>query len=231
MRWWQILPWTASRVVDQIQYFNNKNSTHPIFIVIDQSPGGSVLAGWDILQAMERSKAPVYVVVKRYAASMAALITTLANKSYIYPNAIILHHQPYCWGGGNVREQKESYEFIEKMWQRLGGTLAKKMGISLKELDKRLYEKSIYGDWVEYGDNAKQIKWVDFVISGVEDSARSILPDEADYTFEKFIKKYYGCNMQQGGDLPAEAREYYALNPHDFDYSYRSRQQRQVIVK
>ena len=51
------------------------------------------MAGYKILKAMEGSAAPVYVVVKSFAASMAANIATQSKKSFAYPNAIILHHQ------------------------------------------------------------------------------------------------------------------------------------------
>jgi ATP-dependent Clp protease protease subunit len=83
----------ADHICDRIHYFNNKDKKLPIFIVIDSSPGGSVMAGYRILKAMEGSDAPIHVVVKSFAASMAACITTLAEESYAYPNAIILHHQ------------------------------------------------------------------------------------------------------------------------------------------
>ena len=84
---------TADYVTTRIHFFNNKDPKLPIFIVIDDSPGGSVMAGYRILKAMEGSDAPVHVVVKSFAASMAAAIATLAKHSYAYPNAVILHHQ------------------------------------------------------------------------------------------------------------------------------------------
>jgi len=213
-----ITPWKANYIADQIQYFNNQNNLRPIFILIDASPGGSVLAGLKILQTMKQSKAPVYVVVKSYAASMAAMIATLASKSYVYPNAVILHHQPWTWSwGGNVRSQQEEYEKLLKIWQRLGGSVAKKMGISLKELDKKLYEKSLYGDWQEYGDNAKKIKWVDVVINGADDSALAIFPDASLYSYKSYVTEYY----DMGGESEiADLEKYHRLCPHDFNYSY-----------
>ncbi|NRA58014.1 MAG: ATP-dependent Clp protease proteolytic subunit, partial [Phycisphaerales bacterium] len=69
---------TGSYVADRIQFFNNQSEEQPIFIVIDSSPGGSVMEGYRILKAMETSRAPIHVVVKSFAASMAACITTLA---------------------------------------------------------------------------------------------------------------------------------------------------------
>ena len=38
---------------------------------------------------------------------MAAVITTLAPHSYVYPNAVILHHQILSFSFGNLTEQKE----------------------------------------------------------------------------------------------------------------------------
>lgn len=228
-----ISPWKASYVVDQIQFFNNKDATYPIFLVIDESPGGSSEAGFRILQAMEGSKAPVYVVVRQYAASMAALIATLATKSYAFPNAQILHHQPSLefWSFGKIslslRRSKEVQEMLSKLWVRLGGRVAKKMGISLQAFGQKLFQKSMYGDWCEYGDQAKKLKWIDVLIHGIEDSGVTTLPDAADYTRERYEKKYWGMsNTQHNVDAEETMRRYYASTIHDFDYSYRPIHQR-----
>ncbi|TSJ80767.1 MAG: ATP-dependent Clp protease proteolytic subunit [Candidatus Cardinium sp.] len=223
-----ITPWKANYIVDQIHYFNNKNGDYPIFIVIGDSPGGSIMAGWNILQAIEHSKAPVYVVVKTYAGSMAALITTLATKSYAYPNALILHHQPLSCVWGNLRETKEHYEFLNTIWKRSGGRVAKKMGISLVAFEKKLYEKSMYGDWREYANNAQKLKWVDYVINSIQHSAVSSLPDPNSYTCEKYIKEQYGYNTTKETEQ-SEAAQYYQLAPYDFDYSYNFNRKNQMI--
>src|SRR5260221_10572633 len=98
---------TANRVTERINYFNNQNKEFPIFIVIDDSPGGSVMAGYKILKTMHSSSAPVYVVVKSYAASMAAAICTLAQRSFAYPNAVILHHPISNGSHGNLAAQRD----------------------------------------------------------------------------------------------------------------------------
>lgn len=214
-----ITPWKANYIVDQIRYLNNKDSKKPIFIIIGYSPGGSALAGARILKAMENSQAPVYVVVEEFAASMAALITTLAKKSYAYPNAMILHHQPWTFGWGNVRELKERYEEMRAWWRRLGGPVAKKMGISLDKLDKQLYEKSARGDWTEFADNAHKLKWVDHVITGIDDSAIREMPDAINYTFEHWRRDWYG--MEVTSDHATDAITYLPpLGPKDFYYLY-----------
>ncbi len=164
-----IIDGTAKYITDRIHYFNNKSKTQPIFIVIDNSPGGSVMQGYRILKAMEASEAPIHVVVKSFAASMAAAITTLAEHSYAYPSAIILHHQMSGGGGGNLTVQREQLEELEKWADRLAKPVAKKMGISVDKLYKEMYAHNSEGNWNEFADDAVKLKWVDTVVSEIRE--------------------------------------------------------------
>jgi ATP-dependent Clp protease protease subunit len=171
---------TADSITDRIDYWNNKDRKLPIFIVIDDCPGGSVMAGYRILKAMEASDAPIHVVVKSFAASMAACITTLAHESYAYPNAVILHHQISSQILGarlNLTQQREFFEESTRWWDRLAAPIAKKMGLSTDELIKRMYAHSSSGDWSEFGDKAKDLKWVNHIINGVEETSFTKDPD------------------------------------------------------
>jgi len=170
----------ADHVTERIEYWNNKDSKMPIFLVIDECPGGSVMAGYRIVKSMQSSKAPVHVVVKSFAASMAACITTLAPESYAYPNAIILHHQISSTPGGsrlNLTQQKEFFEESTRWWQRLATPIAEKMGVTTDEMIKQMYAHSSSGDWSEFGDSAKDLKWVNHIISGVEETSLVKDPD------------------------------------------------------
>lgn len=162
-------PGTADFVCDRIDFFNNQSTTEPIFIVIDSSPGGSVMEGYRIVNAIEQSPAPVHVVVKSFAASMAAIITTLAPHSYALPNAIILHHQMSSGMSGNLTQQKEQLANAMEWARRLAEPLAKKMGISYDELVKQMYANNSDGDWKEFADRAQALKWVDHVITEVRE--------------------------------------------------------------
>jgi ATP-dependent Clp protease protease subunit len=171
---------TAESITTRIDYWNNKDRKLPIFIVIDDCPGGSVMAGYQILKAMEASDAPVHVVVKSFAASMAACITTLAKESYAYPNAVILHHQISSQIMGarlNLTQQREFFEESTRWWQRLATPIATKMGLTTDEMIKKMYEKSTSGDWSEFGEQAKDLKWVNHIISGVEETSFTRDPD------------------------------------------------------
>lgn len=152
---------TADNIQDRIDYFNNQSTDYPIFLVIDASPGGSVMAGYKILKAMAGCPAPDYVVVKSFAASMAAGIAALGKKSYAYPNTIILHHQILRGNFGNLTQQKEGLKDMGEWWRCLGTPIAAKMGLTLDDCIKEMYQKSSSGDWKEFGDNSRKLKWVD----------------------------------------------------------------------
>ena len=170
---------TADFITNRIHYWNNKDRKLPIFIVIDSSPGGSVMAGYRILKAMESSDAPVHVVVKSFAASMAAGITTLAKESYAYPNAVILHHQisSVLMGQLNLTQQREQHEESQRWWKRLGTPIAEKMGMTTDEMIKQMYAKSSSGDWSEFGEDAQKLKWVNHIVRGIDESSFTRDPD------------------------------------------------------
>jgi ATP-dependent Clp protease protease subunit len=209
---------SADHLCDRIHYFNNKDKKLPIFIVIDYSPGGSVMAGYRILKAMEGSDAPIHVVVKSFAASMAATITTLAEESYAYPNAIILHHQlssSYFFTTMNLTQQKESYEDSKKWWEKLAAPIANKMGISTEEFIKQMYEKNSDGDWVEFATDAKKLKWVNHIVSSIKETAAVVNPDtiEPKKAEKKSLTETLGKDGKPCMYLPR-------LNPHDAYFLY-----------
>lgn len=173
-----ILPKTADYIATRINYYNNKDSKKPIFLVIDSSSGGSVMAGYRILKAIHGSRAPVYVVLKSYAASMAATIVTLAKHSFAYPNAVMLHHQissTFYYTRLNLTQQKEFYTESKKWWERLAQPIAKKMGITTEEFIKKMYDKSSDGDWSEFASDAQKLHWVNHIIDRIEET--SLLKD------------------------------------------------------
>lgn len=191
---------TAKFVTERIHYWNNKNAKLPIFIVIDESPGGSVMAGLRIVESMQSSEAPVYVVVKSFAASMAASITTLAKDSFAFPDSVILHHQISTMPSGrmNLTKQKEFYEESTRWWKRLAAPIAQKMGLaSTDELIKQMYAHSESGDWTEFGTEAQKLKWVNHIITGVKETAISMNPDSDDSATKSKTSRMAQIGLEQ----------------------------------
>lgn len=202
-----ITPRTADEITERINYFTNRDPEALIFIVIDDCPGGSVMAGYKILKAMHGSNAPVYAVVKSFAASMAACITTLAEKSFAYPNAIILHHQLSGMGFGNLTQQKESVKEMEEWWRRLADPVAAKMGITRDEFITRMYAASSTGDWDEFADDAQKLKWVDVIVEEIEETSTLRHPDSAASTTADASARAQPAPSTQARSEIAEAKD------------------------
>jgi len=213
-----IVPSTADFVTSRIDFWNNRDRKLPIFIVIDDCPGGSVMAGYRILKAMEASEAPIHVVVKSFAASMAACITTLAEESYAYPNAVILHHQissQIAFARLNLTQQKEFYEESQRWWERLAEPVARKMGLSTEKFIEEMYSRSSSGDWSEFGDKAKELKWVNHIVNGIAESSIVMNPDENEKKSaeKKALAEQIDPDGQPFAYLPR-------LNPRDVYFLY-----------
>lgn len=206
----------ADYVSERINFFNNESVEYPIFLVIDSSPGGSVMSGYKILKSMHGSNAPVFVVVKSYAASMAASIATLAERSYCYPNAVILHHQ-ISWGvSGNLTQQREFLEEAEEWWRRVARPVAEKMDLTLDEFITLMYEKNSDGDWREFGDRAQELKWIDHVVDRIWEMSVDKNPD-------RFGRSMIFAEGTLEESLDDDGRPFMALprlEPFDFYYLY-----------
>lgn len=199
----------AEKVEQDIDFFNNKDSKKPIFLVFDVCFGGDTFAGARILNKMKSSKAPVYVVVKSFAASMAAIITTCAEKSFCYKQTVILHHQPsvFLWFERlNIVRSKELVETLEKNWKQFMDPVCKKMGINMDTFIKKMYTHNSDGDWSEYGEEAQKLKWVDNVISNIRDTSVKI----------RYNSKWYNEKFKSNKEELVDIIERYKRNPSGY---------------
>ena len=209
-----IVSGTADYVCDRLDWFNNQDRTKPIFIVIDNSPGGSVMQGYRIVKAIETSDAPVHVIVKSFAASMAATIATLAPHSYAYPNAIILHHQMSTGISGNMTDIEQEVKSAQEWERRLAEPIARKMGISMAEFKERMYKARKTGDWDEFADNAVKLKWIDHVVNEIREEGIRRKPSTAPAAP---MWGMFGVSMKQD----EQGRPYMSLPPLDpYDYYF-----------
>lgn len=170
-----IMAGAADYVCQRIDYFNNQ-SDKPIFLVLDECPGGSATEGFQIVQAMKNSKAPVHVVVKRLAASMGAIIATLADHSYCYPDAIILHHQGSTMIMGNGRNMEDQIRQFKQVSKRLIGGVADKLGISEEEFVDQMYANRSSGDWDLFGNEAVEKGWIGNIATTIREQGVRKMP-------------------------------------------------------
>ncbi len=189
----------ADYVVRRIYFYNNQSTEYPIFIVIDSSPGGSVAAGYEIVKAMESSKAPVYVVVKSYAASMAAMITTLAQRSFCFEKTIILHHQPSTETNGNLTQIRESLQEAEAWTRILNDKIAAKMGLNYPDYVREMYAHNSRGDWSEFGSEALRLNWVTDVVDFVSETGIVRVSDKPAGTPKENRGNARACKFDEKG--------------------------------
>jgi ATP-dependent Clp protease protease subunit len=172
---------------------------------------------------MDSSEAPVYVVVKSFAASMAANIATQAKKSFTYPNAVILHHQILQAQYGNLTQQRESVKYMEQWWHRLAEPVAKKMGVTLDEFIKKMYEHVSTGDWEEFGDSAVKLHWIDTVVDRIEETSLVRNPDDAQLAAAGQVKPQTAQAPDADEKLDDNGKPYHVLprlGPFDCYYLY-----------
>lgn len=78
------------------------------------SPGGDAMEGAALMAEVERHGA-VTVHVQGIAASAATLPMVAAREVIIHPAAMVMIHEPSCWGGGTADELRDVAAALDKM--------------------------------------------------------------------------------------------------------------------
>jgi ATP-dependent Clp protease, protease subunit len=127
----------ASIIVAQLLYLQSEDATKDITMYIN-SPGGSVVSMWSIIDTMNLIKPDVSTVCIGMAASAASL--TLANgakgKRFILPNAVVMIHQPSGGAQGQVSDIEIIAKVLMKSKEKLHKFMADKTGQPVKKLEK-----------------------------------------------------------------------------------------------
>lgn len=129
----------ASTVVAQLLYLAGEDSTKDITIYVN-SPGGSVISMWSIIDTMNLIKPDVSTVCVGMAASAASVILAAGKKGKrkILPHSQVMIHQPLGGTQGQISDmeiairhglktKKEMIEFMSKMTGQTEKKLEKDM--------------------------------------------------------------------------------------------------------
>lgn len=131
---------TADSFVEKMLLLNRASTTEPITVLIN-SPGGSVTQGLLMYDAIQGSIAPVRLVCKGEAYSMAAILLASGSPEhgrYILPNSKVMIHEPLIQGGvgGKTSSIKSISDSLIETRKKLNGILAKHTGHTLEEIDE-----------------------------------------------------------------------------------------------
>lgn len=145
---------TASLVVAQILFLESEDPTKDINLYIN-SPGGSVVAGMAIYDAMRYVKCDVSTICMGMAASMGAFLLAggTKGKRYALPNSEIMIHQPSGGAQGQATDIKIVADHILKTKKKLNRILAENTGkaIEIIEADTERDNYMSADEAVEYG--------------------------------------------------------------------------------
>jgi ATP-dependent Clp protease protease subunit len=119
-----ISAYTISNIVPLIDKINKIDEGKEI---ADRSPlhlyvtsyGGSAYDGWEIVDAIENSKTPIYTYVRGYAMSMGLPIFLAGHKRFLGKRASLLYHELRGGAHGTRQEVKrldKEYDRLQKLY-------------------------------------------------------------------------------------------------------------------
>jgi len=127
----------ALRVVKQLKALNYINTKIPITMWIN-CYGGQCDAGLSIIDAIQKSKAPVATWITGVACSMASLISIVGDVRIMYKHAVWMNHPPHAGQSDYVSFIKDRM-ISHNIWQKTNNQILKKYTkLSKKEIKQML---------------------------------------------------------------------------------------------
>lgn len=122
---------SAKQFLEQLRLLGDGITTINLSI---HSPGGEVLDGWAIYNALKMHPAKVVVTVKALAASMASVIMLAGDTIRIPKNAYVMIHRVSGGAYGDADQVKQMAEVIAKLEDGIVSAYAERSGLSEKEI-------------------------------------------------------------------------------------------------
>lgn len=154
--WGPVMDDTAQDVVNRLLYLEAQAPGEEISFFIN-SPGGSVVAGMSIYDAMNMISAPVATICVGHAASMGAILLSAGEKGkrQIWPSAEVMIHQPSI--GGNLQGPASDLEITAKQIVKTKNLSAKILADNCGKTVEQVLEDFDRDHWldakeaIEYG--------------------------------------------------------------------------------
>jgi len=145
---------SVGRAILQIETAGVKSKGEPIYFVLD-SPGGSVLAGLDLVTYLKATDHNIVCVVKT-AISMAYAILQACPTRSVTEYGITMQHVMSLESGGREPNLLTFVNFIHSIATKLDQEQADRVGVSLKK-----FRDLTVRDWWSLGKQAKDNNTVD----------------------------------------------------------------------
>ena len=139
-------------VIDTIVYhilrFNRddkgipKEDRRPIFLYIN-TPGGSVVDGFGLIDAVICSKTPIYTINQALCASMGFLIFLAGEKRFTMPHSEFLMHDGSGFACDSMAKMKDRMEFETQQLEKM----VKEYIMERSDIDDDLYDNKYRIEW------------------------------------------------------------------------------------
>lgn len=162
---------TSRDIVEKIQFWNAEDDWEDIPLeeraviqIFINSPGGSLIDSFGIINAIKLSKTPVHTVVYGEACSGAFLISICGHKRYAYNDASFLFHE-----GGTSSAYHDAHKFnqFSKFYEKVLARL-KRIVIENTEIDEKTYTEHQKDDWYLDTEEALKYKIIDEICNHVD---------------------------------------------------------------
>ena len=131
----------------------------PIRLYIN-SPGGSVSAGYGLIDAIITSKTPVYTINQAMCASMGFLIFIAGQKRYSMPHSEFLMHDGSNFAYDSTAKMKDRMDFELGELEQVN----KDYIMSHTKIDENLYKEKYRVEWYFLPKLAKEVGVVDYIV-------------------------------------------------------------------
>jgi ATP-dependent protease ClpP protease subunit len=146
------------------------------------SPGGSVVEGTAIFNALRRHKGGVTVHIDALAASMASVIAMSGAPVLIADNALLMIHNPWTLAMGDAEELRKTADILDKLKASIRNAYTRKTGLE----EDRVTELMDAETWLDAVD-CVALGFADAIEEGVPAAAK-ITPAEIKARFDTWTK-------------------------------------------
>jgi ATP-dependent Clp endopeptidase proteolytic subunit ClpP len=146
------------------------------------SPGGSVIEGTAIYNALRRHEGGLTVHIDAMAASMASVIAMAGAPVYMADNALLMIHNPWTVSMGESKDLRKEADLLDKLKVNLRNAYVRKTGINAEEIAQMMDEET----WLDAVE-AVALGFADAIEEGVA-AAATATPEMLRARFDKFAK-------------------------------------------
>ena len=145
------------------------------------SPGGEIIDGSAIANALNRHEGGVTVHIDGLAASMASYIAMSGKPTYMSENALLMIHNPWTLAAGEADDLRKQADLLDTMKSTLVRGYQRKSGMPAEEISKLMDEET----WLTALE-ATALGFVDAIEDGIPAAASA---KDLRHRFDKFARR------------------------------------------